>query len=149
MGTLYKVTCSNCSHVGELSWGDGIFHLQFQCNECLKLFNIPRKAPRANRNGRDVPKFLEKHDFKSLPPTTSNEIIRFSDENLKAYLETRSQWQHGDDEWDNYEIEQLISLVSCDCDSDLTHVSQKNKPQIKCNSCKSSSIHVSIIGTSD
>jgi len=149
MGTLYKVNCSNCSHVGELSWGDGIFHLQFQCNECLKLFNIPRKAPRANRNGREVPKFLEKHDFKSLPPTPSNEIIRFSDENLKAYLEARSQWQHGDDEWDDYEIEQLISLVSCDCDDDMTRVSDQKQLKLTCIKCGSPNLEYTKMGTSD
>ena len=149
MGTLYKVTCSNCSHVGELSWGDGIFHLQFQCNGCLKLFNIPRKAPRRNRNGHEVPKFLEKYNFKTTPPISNEDIIRFTDENLKVYLDARSKWQHGEDEWDDYEIEQLISLVSCECDSDLVHVNQEEIPKFKCHSCNSSNVESLMLGTSD
>lgn len=149
MGTLFRVTCNNCSCVKQVSWGDGMFHFQFQCNSCLKLFNIPRKAPRANRKGREVPMFLEKHDFKSLPPTPINEIIRFTDENLKAYLEARSQWQLGDDEWDNYEIEQLISLVSCDCDSDLNHVTQDTSITSACEKCGSINLQMTNIGTSD
>jgi hypothetical protein len=149
MGTLYKVTCSNCSHVGELSWGDGIFHLQFQCNECLKLFNIPRKAPRTNRNGREVPKFLEKQDFKTTPPIPLEGIIRFTDDNLRSYLASRSDWQHGDDEWDDYEIEQLISLVSCECDDDVTKVSDQKQLKLSCTKCGSSNIECIKTGTSD
>lgn len=149
MGTLYKTNCTNCSDERKLSWGDGMFHLQYQCQCCLKQFNIPRKAPRPNRNGREVPKFLEKHDFKSLPPTPSNEIIRFTDENLKAYLEARSQWQHGDDEWDEYELEQLISLVSCDCDSDVVHVTQETLITIACERCGFNNLQMTNIGTSD
>lgn len=149
MGTLYKTNCSNCSDERELSWGDGMFHLQYQCKGCLKLCNIPRNAPRQNRNGREVPKFLEKHNFKSLSPIPYSEIIRFTDENLKAYIDARSQWQHGDDEWDDYEIEQLISLVTCDCDSDIVHVNQEDNPQFKCHSCNSTNVLSLMLGTSD
>ena len=149
MGTLYKTTCNDCSEECEISWGDGMFHLQFQCKSCLKLFNISRKAPRPNRNGHEVPKFLEKNDFKSLPPTPINEIIRFTDENLKAYIEARSQWQHGDDEWDDYEIQQLISLVSCDCDSDVAHVTQQLPLQTKCKLCGSKRYDAIKVGASD
>ena len=149
MGTLYRITCESCQDEHELSWGDGIFHLQFQCKCCLKLFNIPRKAPRPNRNGRDVPKFLEKHDFKSLPPTPINEIVRFTDENLKSYLDARSQWQHGDDEWDAYELEQLFAFNSCDCDADVEHITEQITFKVMCEHC-GFSIHQAIkIGTSD
>ena len=149
MGILYRITCNRCLDERELSWGDGMFHLQYLCNSCLNLFNIPRKAPRPNRNGREVPKFLEKHDFKSFPPTPINEIIRFTDENLKAYIDARFQWQHGDDEWDEYEIEQLISLVSCDCDSDIIHVTQETPITISCVRCGSINLQKTNIGTSD
>lgn len=149
MGTLYKITCTSCQEERAISWGDGMFHLQFQCNICLKLLTIPRRAPRANRNGREVPKFLEKHDFKSLPPTPINEIIRFTDENLKAYIEARSQWQHGDDEWDSYEIDQLISLVSCNCDADLSKVSEQTSLHSTCLKCDSENLEFVSIGVSD
>lgn len=149
MGVLYKITCNDCSEEHEISWGEGMFHLQFQCKCCLKLFNIPRKAPRPNRNGREVPKFLEKHDFKSFPPTPNSDIIRFTDENLKAYLDASFQWQHGDDEWDSYEIEQLISLLSCECDDDVTNVNNQTQLHSICFKCGSSNLKFLNIGTSD
>jgi hypothetical protein len=149
VGTLYKITCTNCQDERQLSWGDGMFHLQFQCKYCYKLFNIPRNAPRPNRNGRLVPKFLEKHDFKSLPETPNNEIIRFADEFLKDYIETSSQWKHGDDEWDEYEIEKLISLITCECDSDIVHVTQHLPIETRCKYCGSSEHQKINIGTSD
>lgn len=126
-----------------------MFHLQYQCNYCLKLLNIPRKAPRANRNGREVPKFLEKHNFKSLPPTPNSEIVRFTDENLKAYIDARSQWQHGDDEWDSYEIDQLISLVSCNCDADLSKVTEQTSLHLTCLKCDSKNLEFVSVGVCD
>jgi hypothetical protein len=149
VGTLYKIICDSCFDERQLSYGDGMFHLQYQCNSCFKLFNIPRKAPRPNRNGREVPKFLEKHDFKSLPPTPINEIIHFTDEYLNAYLKARSQWCHGGDEWDSYEIGQLISLVSCECNDIVIKISEQSQLRTTCFKCGSLNIDFVKIGASD
>ena len=126
-----------------------MFHLQYQCICCSKLFNIPRNAPRPNRNARLVPKFLEKHDFRSAPAIPNNEIIRFTDEYLKNYIETRSQWKLGDDEWDDYEIEKLTSLAKCECDSDMVRVTENLQFEIRCQNCGSSRYQAINIGISD
>lgn len=149
MGTLYKTACNSCLEEYELSWGDGMFNLQFQCKNCLRLFNIPRNAPRPNRNGRVVPKFLETHDFKSLAPIPNAEITRFTNESLKAYFDTRSQWQHGDDLWDAYEIELLISFIACECNADIRHVNQQENPTASCRKCGSINLRMAGVGISD
>ena len=149
MGNLYKTTCISCLDEQMLSWGEGMFHLQFQCICCLKLFNIPRKAPRPNRNGREVPKFLETHNFKSFLSIPINEITRFTDENLKSYIEERSQWLRGDDEWDSYEIDQLISLVACSCDADFSKVTAKTSLHQICLKCGSEKLEFLSVGVSD
>ena len=149
MGTLYKTTCNSCFDERVLSWGDGMFHLQYQCKCCLKLFNIPRKAPRPNRNGREVPKFLEKHNYKSSPSIPINEITRFTDENLKSYIEERSQWRRGDDEWDSYEIDQLISLMPCKCEADFIKVTAETRLHQICLKCGSEKLEFLSVGVSD
>jgi len=149
MAILYKSTCNSCSEEREISWGDGMFYLQYQCDCCLKLFHLPRKAPRQNRNGREVPKFLEKHGFESHPPKSSEEITRFTDKSLKMYLENPTQWQHGDDQWDSYEIEKIISLVSCGCISVLHPTSERKIPKLNCQSCNTSRLITHTLGMSD
>lgn len=149
MATLYKSTCKSCSEETEISWGDGMFYLQYQCNCCLKLFHLPRKAPRQDRKGRIVPKFLEKHDFKSHLPKSNEEITRLTDADLKTYLSNPTKWRNGDDEWDSYEIEQILSLVSCACKSDLVPTSQEKIPKLKCQTCNSSKLQTHAFGISD
>jgi hypothetical protein len=149
MGTLYKITCKRCEEIAEVAWGDGMFYLQFQCDSCLKLFHIPRKAPRQNRNGREVPKFLETQSFKTIPSTPIDEITRFTDEELKKYVEKRFQWQTGDDEWDELEIQQLISIASCKCDASFTHVSTMEKMICICQKCGSKNHEKEVVGTVD
>lgn len=150
MATLYKTTCNSCSEVTEISWGDGMFYLQYQCINCLKLFHLPRKAPRQNRNGREVPKFLEKNSYKSFPPTSNSKIIRFSDEEIHSYLKDQIQWQHGDDEWDAHEIERIIKLVvSCTCDETIKRIDQKKKLDFACQKCGSMSLQKENIGMVD
>jgi len=149
MGTLYKMTCKSCEEIAEVAWGDGMFYLQFQCGSCLKLFHIPRKAPRQNRNGREVPKFLETQSFMTIPSTPIDEITRFTDEELKEYVEKRFQWQTGDDEWDEFEIQQLISLLSCKCDALFTRVSTIKKMIVSCQKCGSTNLKVEVVGMVD
>jgi hypothetical protein len=149
MGTLYKITCKRCEEIAEVAWGDGMFYLQFQCDSCLKLFHIPRKAPRQNRNGREVPKFLETQSFKTIPPTPIDEITRFTDEELKKYVENRVQWQKGDDEWDEFEIKQLISIASCKCDALFARVSKIKQMNVSCQKCGSKNHEKEVVGTVD
>ncbi len=149
MATLYKTRCDSCSEEAEISWGDGMFYLQYQCKCCLKLFHLPRNAPRQNRNGREVPKFLVKDGFKSFPPTPTNQIIRFSVQEIVSYLNNQIQWQYGDDEWDTYEIDQILSLVSCECESDLVATSKEKIPKLKCQTCNSSRLQTHCVGSSD
>ena len=150
MATLYKSTCNSCSEETEISWGDGMFYLQYQCINCLKLFHLPRKAPRKNRNGREVPKFLEKDGYESFPPTQINKVIRFSDEEIHLYLKNQIQWQHGDDEWDAHEVEQLIKLVvSCTCNAAIKRVDQQKKFDFACQKCGSTKLQIENIGVLD
>ena len=149
MGTLYKMTCNSCEEVAELAWGDGMFYLQFQCDSCLKLFQIPRNAPRQNRYGREVPKFLETQSFKTIPPLPIDEITRLTDEELNKYLEKRIQWQQGDDEWDEFEIKKIISLLSCRCDALFTRVSTIKKMIVACQKCGSTNHEVVTVGLVD
>lgn len=149
MGTLFHTSCNNCNQEDTLSWGDGIFTIQYQCCTCFKLFNIPRKAPRPNREGRDVPKFLEKSNFKSLAPIPTYEIIRFTEENLMHFLEARTQWQFGDDEWDSFEVEQLIALIACKCDSEVKRVDANLQLRYACKKCSFLDLQLRNIGTTD
>jgi hypothetical protein len=149
MSTLYKTKCRNCEEQSEVVWGDGMFHIQYQCVGCLKLFNIPRKAPRQNRNGREVPKFLETQSFKTIPPTASDEITRFTIEELKKYFENSFEWQKGDDEWDDFEIQQIISIESCNCRVPLTRVSTMKEMNSTCQKCGSSKLEKKSVGILD
>ena len=150
MAILYKAKCCKCSEVTEYSWGHGIFHLQYQCCSCLKLFLLPRKAPRPNRNGLEVPKFLEKNNYKSFPPTQKEKIIRFSDIEIDTYLKNRIQWQYGDDDWDEHEILRLTKQVaSCGCGVTLMLVDQQKQLECACRNCGSKNLKVDAIGIAD
>ena len=91
----------------------------------------------------------EKHNFKSSPSIPINEITRFTDENLKSYIEERSQWLRGDDEWDSYEIAQLISLMPCKCDADFSKVTAETRLHQICLKCGSEKLEFLSVGVSD
>ncbi len=137
MAEIYKAICKNCSSEKSVLWGDGMYYIQYQCSNCLKTVGIPRHAPRPNREGREVPKFLEKDSFYSYPPTPIEEIIRFTDAELEEHLSNHVAWQNGDDEWDEFEVKKILQIRGCKCSSAFERVSRDSSPSTKCESCNS------------
>lgn len=144
MATIYKATCKNCSNEEKVLWGDGLFYVQYQCTNCLKTVAIPRHAPRPNREGREVPKFLEKVGFYSYPPTPTVEIRRFTEAELKEHLSNHLAWQNGDDEWDESEVLKILQIMCCDCYASLERVSKDSSPSAKCDSCNSVNLQMEL-----
>jgi hypothetical protein len=66
-----------------------------------------------------------------------------------VWVAIRGQWQFGDDEWDLYEIEELLSFTSCECESEVVHVDGNCSPRYVCKKCNSNDLEFSNIGTSD
>jgi len=137
MAAIYKAICKNCSSEKRVLWGDGMYYIQYQCSSCLKTINIPRHAPRPNREGREVPKFLETIAFHSYPPTPTDEIIRFTDAELNYHLKNHVRWQVGNDKWDEFEIQKILQILGCECFSTFERVSRDSSPSTKCDTCSS------------
>lgn len=135
MAEIYKAICKNCLSEKRILWGDGMYYIQYQCSHCLKTVDIPRYAPRQNREGREVPKFLEKINFHSYPPTPSDEIIRFTDAELNDYLINHVSWQIGDDKWDEFEIQIILQILGCACSSVFERVGRDSSPSTRCDLC--------------
>jgi hypothetical protein len=93
---------------------------------------------------------LEKNNYKSIPPTKFEKIIRYSDVEIESYLNDRIQWQYGDDEWDEHEISQLTKQVaSCGCGVSLKRVEQQNQFECACIKCGSTNLKIDTVGIGD
>ena len=149
MASLYNCICTDCNNQFQETWGGGMRYRHLICTVCADFFSIPRYAPRDNREEQVVPKFLEKHEFKSRPKINYENVRRFTQEELEIFLKDRSSWCLGDDSWDDFELQEVLKVLrKCSCNAEFKDVSDE-KVFIRCTSCTSLLVKRTLIGTSD
>lgn len=87
------------------------------CDCCGKQARLPRFAPRPSRKGHNYPPMFRTKGYVPAPPIPENEIVRFSNAELTAFMDDRRRWLKGGDSWDLWELDQLLKLIGCcECD---------------------------------
>lgn len=122
---------------------------QLICTVCNEFFDYPRYAPRENREEQVVPKFLEKHDFKSRAKIDYESVRRFTKQELGTFLKNRTNWSVGNDIWDDFELQEILKeLRRCSCNAEFKDVSDQ-RVLIQCPACTSSQVKHTLIGAAD
>ena len=149
MGIIYDCNCNECKHEFKIYDGEGRASISLICANCGKGSGIPRRAPRPDRNGREVSPVLTTTTYYSTPPIAADQIKRFTKDELMHIDPLKSD---GDDWWDDFEIEALIeSKNPCACggvvqkDSITAETGRPNSLR-RCPNCKSFNFKFGHIG---